>query len=224
MLGVVTKKPSLLFQAQARDGRTSECWRVWRAKHSDDIFASALSMRGTVKVSLHRGGVWQHGFSAEWSDRVGVAASDRLFQRWKHHPQTVPGWTQALLIVVTDEDLCTPINDRPDVLNVPMPADGRATVFQLWLEAPTAAAGLKMEDAFGVGSLELIDRGRLWVVAAATTLPWRPRERLRTAVEDARRDAAVRGKSTEDAQRIIVHGVDDASGTLILVEVAITDA
>ncbi len=211
------------FQVVDAQDRASEAWRVETRLKTTNIYIGSRSRFSEVKVSLHESGVWQHGLTAErGAPMAGIDPKDRLFQRWEHHPELVPGWQRPVQIILSNSELRADAPEQPDsVIRVPAPTTASSSIVEVWIETPGIHAPLRVDAATQIGMMELVNGGSLWVVNRAVDLPWLPSKRFATQVGEARKSRESSALPTDGVRRIVLHGVEESSGTLILCELAV---
>lgn len=89
-------------------------WRLWKDKGKSDVYISARTLAGVVKVSLHESGDWRFAFHEPfWKARVAPRAEDRRIERWAR-PPPINGITPAFMIVVPFAEIGLPRRPLPD--------------------------------------------------------------------------------------------------------------
>ena len=116
-------------------------------------------------------------------------------------------------LVVPTSELRERLPGGAKVLEIP--AGSEATTLEMWLEAPGRPQSLKIPKARGIGALNLVGGGRIWLVSRDFSLPWGDSSaRFASEISEARKRALSVGLSGEIS--IVVHG--EVSGTLLQVE------
>jgi len=149
----------------------SSVWRFWA--NQSDVYIATRSLAGIFKMSLHASGVWVVAFTKQSG---AIFESNRRGKAWRRPPEFAPGWTMGLSICIPRLDDSRLANERQfdnkPIRWLPSPAVGNArwltVVFSRHRDAdPREALPDLAED---VGSLELADGGRVWVLSAERRL------------------------------------------------------
>jgi hypothetical protein len=98
----------LRFAVGRPDGPQSSVWSVFARAGKSDVYVANRQIASILKFSLHESGIWRLAFTEQYaSDRVasGEEIGDRVQHRWLRPPETQPGWTHAMSIVIPVSDL-----------------------------------------------------------------------------------------------------------------------
>lgn len=136
------------FAVGTLDGPRSNVWRLWT--QNDEVYVSARGIESDFKASLHSSGRWRVGFTQKVAKRqpdLGFPGGDRALLKWRRPFEEVPGWTNALVIIVPASEVVEPRSPRTepslarkDIVWVPRASDGYATWFCVFFTAPWKTA------------------------------------------------------------------------------------
>jgi hypothetical protein len=103
--GCLPPGAGLRFGVGSASGLRSSTYRVWTAKHSADVYITALPMAGTQKVSLHQTGEWQHSFLSEVAMKYVRKNSERHLEKWIRPKPIAEGWTRGYYVIIPRTEL-----------------------------------------------------------------------------------------------------------------------
>lgn len=114
------------------DGLRSSAWRLWGNKKGD-IYAAVRSLGAITKVSFHRDGKCQVGFTTEYAPTAAqrFGTRSRHWQTWR-----LPGepLVRALRIIVPASELRSSVGqDGEDLIWLPAPPGGSVAVVSIFL-------------------------------------------------------------------------------------------
>jgi hypothetical protein len=111
---------------------------------------------------------------------------------------------------------------KSPVAAIPTPPRDQAAVIEIWIEALGEHTSLRLYRSRIAGRLRQHGGGRVWVVSRAATLPWDPRERFASYIDDARRSAArLKGWNGQAPMTICLHDPAVPGGDLVYFEMAV---
>lgn len=122
----------------------STVWRLWTGKGTSDVYISARTLGGALKVSLHESGTWRYAFTADYGEqRASTGDEDRVIERWKR-PPPINVITSAFMVVVRSGEIGLPRHPLPErakkysrnVTWVPPAPRGSATHFIVMYTEP----------------------------------------------------------------------------------------
>jgi len=186
------------FAVRADDGRRSGIWKVWSPRNASDVYISCREMKGDFKVSLHKSGDFEAGFSHEYEKQLreyGVWTDSRHMEKWKvERPVKQSVLAIRILIPGTElRGLTGAQQAKKPVQWIPAPPEDYTTSVEIFL----ANARLKFTEAGRPGILtrwELPSGEAAWIGHRVAPTPdsindaiadYRSRERTKL---DARRD------------------------------------
>ena len=141
-------------------GRQSSVFRVWRGKHTSDIYVAGRSVAGDLKASLHQSGSWQIALTNQYfhrQDAKQFLENSRHFSRWVRPAETMPGITRAFTIYFpTDELGVTPSQPHTKVIHwLEAANEGSAVAAELMLTPHAPQTSWRSEDG---AELPVIDQ------------------------------------------------------------------
>lgn len=156
------------FAVFADDDRRSTDWAVWTSRHTRDAYLSVRRLSGTWKISLHRSGSWQIGFTDEFVTKSALPLANRHLDIWQMPRELTAGLRRSVEVVFPDSELRpwqVGATDRKPVYVVPAPGVGHAAIVEFLFMEPQPPLRLEFEAAFHVAVLGLCDGSMLRVVA-----------------------------------------------------------
>ena len=139
------KKGSTLRFLVGQPGRRASVWRLWTGTTDDDIYLGDRHSTRYAKYSLHASGDWRLQWNTDdrtetryWSER-GIEPDGRVMARWAAPAVGPAGWTHAMSIFTTADDVVdVPTDDRTHggPVLVPTPEPGWVVEFAVFLITP----------------------------------------------------------------------------------------
>lgn len=171
------KQAAVRFAVGTPEGPQSAIWRLWVPHGKSDVYLAARSLAGSLKVSLHVSGQWQHSFTSP-----GIAARfnkpTRHIERWTRPPGLGPGVTLAYRIIVPWSSATlrrADGKDMPETVWVPQPPEGHLVEFQIWFTGPSARVstwpGQRSRGTVLVSKVPLANAESVWVTALTEPAP-----------------------------------------------------
>ncbi|MEE3852774.1 hypothetical protein VZC37_20715 [Gordonia sp. LSe1-13] len=109
-VGSASKKRPIKFATGSPQLR-SGVWRVWSPKETGDVYVMPLSTESFAKISLHETGDWRLQILSEQSDHPQLHfvsrpdSTSRILDQWQRPPEFVDGWTDAMTVLIPNEDV-----------------------------------------------------------------------------------------------------------------------
>jgi hypothetical protein len=176
--GQVAKRKSAVRLVVGRDfGPRSFVWRIW--SHKDELYVAPRSLAGTIKTSLHSGGLSRHAFTMETTSQF-VPDGDRAWFKWNEPPEFARGARLVLEIVIPTDELTTPATepsaaDKTRIILIDPAPSSEATILSLVITQPDREVTdyPRPEGASWsalIASWAMPTRGTLWVVGSQQPL------------------------------------------------------
>jgi hypothetical protein len=95
----------------------SGIWRVWSPTSTGDVYVMPQSNESFAKISLHESGDWRFQVVSEKRNHPQIHfveqpdSESRVLDQWTRPTEFVDGWTDALTILVPQEDIAPVPND-----------------------------------------------------------------------------------------------------------------
>jgi hypothetical protein len=131
------KQSILRWAIGSSDGARSSAWRLW-GTHKGDIYAAVRSLGGIIKVSFHRDGKCQLGFTSEYAARAAArfGKQGRHLETWRLPPEPT---ARVLQILVPQSELRHFVgHDDSKVVWLPLPPADSVAVISVLVAPPLA--------------------------------------------------------------------------------------
>jgi hypothetical protein len=80
-------------------------WTVWTSPNTLDAYITVRPMRGGWKISLHKSGSWQSGFTAERFATTAPDVPSRHWDIWERPDEFAPGMRRGVHLMFPDTEL-----------------------------------------------------------------------------------------------------------------------
>lgn len=169
MDGIIEIEPrgnAIRWAVGSPSGLRSSTWRLWGNKKGD-IYVAVRSLGGITKVSFHRDGRCQVGFTDNYaataSRRFGV--SSRHWEKWRLPADPM---VRVLQVLVPHSELRSFADRTPrDITWLPTPPEGSVAVVSIFVSAQGSELQLRSgaHAVIAIGNLQASTR-TAWVVYA----------------------------------------------------------
>lgn len=170
------------FAVGSAQGLKSTVYRIWTAKNHSDVYITALPTSGTLKVSLHESGEWQHSFLSQVAMKYVSTNAERHIEKWSPPKPFGGGWARGYYITIPRTELRYVNEDVTDIRWAEDPGYGYWVNIEVVLARADVDTVLTWESGILLGTLRLQNGGGVTVVA----------KRYKPQAEAARRLGAYR--------------------------------
>jgi hypothetical protein len=153
------------FAVGSTDGPKSTVHRIWTAKNSSDIYLAGVPTAGTMKISLHESGHWQHSFLSNVAMEYVSTNVERHVDKWQRPNCFMPGWTRCYCITVPRTELRHIDIDGANVRWAEDPGHGYWVNLEVVLRDPGVTSALTWDEGILLGNLMLKNNGSVTVFA-----------------------------------------------------------
>lgn len=216
----------LRFVVGSIEGPWSPTFVAWANQGKGDVYLSARSMAGDLKVSLHESGECALALTREHLKKQNLPVQQRARETWTPVGMGAPGFSRALSIVIPPTELRTfaPPPKKAPVVFIPPAPEGMVTeISAIFSEAGTQVdhwPGATTGGTSFLAAYSLMPKRSLWFVSRNVDLPdkWRDEiERYRTAlrpVASAQSDAVLFARGDDGLATLFALSIEGtASGS-----------
>lgn len=133
------KRGGIRWAVGTQDGPRSSTWRLWGDNKKGDVYISRRGFGGIDKVSFHRDGNCQIGFTSEYEEtakKLFPHFPSRHWNRWKIPDKPL---VRALQIVVPNSELrAFPSEEEEQMTWIPAPPRDSMSVVSIFFTKPGA--------------------------------------------------------------------------------------
>ena len=167
---------AMRFSVKNDLNKRSSIWKCWTniGTGKKDVYITNRTIGKALKASLHETGLWHIAFDSSFLKKEVQQESrllhNRFVDKWSKPLEISDGCTLALRIIIPEDVVTTPINDKDprSTIWIVAPPSGKAIEIVLLLTAPhPSASGWPGRDSMGaqlIGSIEIENGYRLWLV------------------------------------------------------------
>ncbi len=149
----------------SQDGLRSSTWRAWGDEKKGDVYISRRGTGGIIKVSIHRDGNCQIGFTQEYENIAKERFPDFESRHWKKWKIPDEPLVRVLQIVVPNSELrAFPSKEEKQTTWIPSPPQDSVSVVTIFIKKPNA------EDEVWPGAAEGIKP--LGVIPSENRIAW----------------------------------------------------
>lgn len=197
-------------------GEVSSQWIISTSRNHDDVYLVTRSTKGISKISFHASGIWNVGLTTEAAKQMGIGPKDRHLLQLSKRDDLVPGWILAIQICVPNSQLRFPFEEESSkTKDIPASLSDDATIIEIYFQESGNIPDIELHRSYPVGVLRKSSGASVWVVARSAMLPWKPEEKFRGDIENAR---TFRTKHGLTVNRDHLLGHDEPTGAIILLE------
>lgn len=153
------------FAVGSARGLKSTVYRIWTAKNASDVYITALPTSGTLKVSLHESGEWQHSFLSQVAMNYVSTNAERHIEKWPPPKPLGGGWIRGYYITIPRTELRYGNEDVTGVRWAEDPGYGYWVNIEVVLADAGVDTVLTWESGILLGSLRLRNGGGATVFA-----------------------------------------------------------
>jgi hypothetical protein len=192
---VVLDKPGAIRWATGDpQGARSQTWQVVGAQNSDDVYVGARGVMNTIKLSLHKSGIWRVALTQPAAAKYLSPGEDALLERYLEDESYLlaPGWRCAVRILTPAMTFRTGFVEKATRDGQPIrfyrrPDPPHELEYHVLLGDASAQIPT-FTNAFKVGQMILKSGKRIWVVGTLRVLEDQPRMALQAMREQAVKD------------------------------------
>lgn len=154
----------------SQHGPRSGVWRMW-GNPKGDVYVAVRCLGGIYKVSFHKDGNCQYGFTDQYADTAlsRFGRQNRHLEKWRLPPDPI---VRVLQILIPESELrVATMNDNKGVTWLPIPRQGTIGTISLYLTTPLTQLELPetVQDAWMIGNMNTRSRNA-WITYAFTPL------------------------------------------------------